>query len=138
MQNTQHAFKIQGDSFHISHIMDSLKEIGANIFVPINPNINWNNQSNWPTTKQHFRHAFKHVHLSASSSLIGLEQEFFHQNLIGAGAVILTFDLWASKVSQTLDDDSGFRSFTVTTIQGKFNKCISLRLDSTMGPSVSL
>jgi len=95
MQNTQNSFQLYGDCLDITSTIDQLKNIGASMFSAISPNINWNNQMHWIQTKQLSRPSFNHVHLSASSSNIGLQKEYFTKPLIG-GAAILTFGLWSS------------------------------------------
>ena len=47
MQNTQFSFQIYGDGLELHDIIQNLQQIDAHIFVPINPNINWNYQSDW-------------------------------------------------------------------------------------------
>jgi hypothetical protein len=49
---------------------------------------------------------------------------YINKHLVG-GSAILTFGLWASKVSISPTDDSGHGVFSITTIQGKGNKHIS-------------
>jgi hypothetical protein len=49
----------------------------------------------------------------------------YKKSLVG-GAAILTFGRWASKVSHSLADPSGYGTYTITTIQGRNNKFISL------------
>jgi hypothetical protein len=56
---------------------------------------------------------------------MGLERDFLKKKLVG-GAAILTFGLWSPKVSNSFNDESGNGTFAVTTIQGKYNQCISL------------
>lgn len=123
MQNTQYDFKIYGDGLEISNIISNLKNIGASMFVPISPNINWKNRTNWTKTKNIFRSHFQQVHISTTSSNIGNDPLYFNKNLIG-GSAILTFGLWSSKVSISPSDESGHGIFSVTTIQGKGQKCI--------------
>jgi hypothetical protein len=125
MQNTQHDFRLHSDGIEIKTIIDHLYSLGATMFVPISPNINWKNGNNWSKTRQLFRPRFKQIHLSAVSSDIGLEPLYLHRHLIG-GSAILTFGLWASKVAYSSQDPSGHGSYTITTIQGKNNKFVSL------------
>lgn len=66
----------------------------------------------------------RQIHLSASSSSIGKDTQYFHKSLVG-GTAILTFGLWSSKVIQSFQDPSGHGTFTVTTIQGKHNEKVS-------------
>jgi hypothetical protein len=94
------------------------------MFAPINPNINWRNQNNWILTKHLFRPRFTQIHLLAVSSDMGLAPHFVKKNLVGGSAVI-TCGLWASEVSSASHDESGFGTFSITTIQGKYNKKIS-------------
>jgi hypothetical protein len=108
----------------MSSMIQNLKLIDVSMFIPISPNINWQNNSNWSRTHQIFRPHFNQVHLSAVSSAVGLDPLYLNKYLIG-GSAILTFGLWASKVSQTIQDESGYGSFTVTTMSGKNKKCIS-------------
>jgi hypothetical protein len=92
MQNTQHDFKICGDGIEMISIQNHLSSIGISVFAPISPNVNWKNSTNWPRTRQIFRPTFQHVHLSATSSNIGLDPLYLHKHLIG-GAAILSFGL---------------------------------------------
>lgn len=108
----------------MSNIISHLVSIGVSMFIPISPNINWKNISSWSRTKQLFRTHFKQVHLSAISSDMGLHPLYFHKNLIG-GSAILTFGLWASKISTSFADDSGQGIFSVSTLQGKGKKYTS-------------
>jgi hypothetical protein len=126
-QNTQHSFKLYGDDILLCSSIDNLLELGASMCDPISPNINWHNPLNWLRTRHLFQQNFKQVHLSAVSSDIGLEKQYIDKSLIG-GSAILTFGLWASKVSSSTHDLSGNRSYSMTTIQGKLNKKITLYL----------
>jgi hypothetical protein len=56
---------------------------------------------------------------------VGKELHYANKHIVG-GAAILTFGLLASKVINAFPDPCGFGSFTVTTIQGKGNKHISI------------
>jgi hypothetical protein len=89
MQNTQHDFRLYGDGIKISTISNQLQPLGINMFVPISPNVNWLNPSNWTQTRQLFRLNFHQVSVSTVSSNIGLDPLYLHKNLIG-GAAILT------------------------------------------------
>jgi len=124
MQNPQHDFRLYGDGIEITSISNQLHSLGVNLFVLISPNVNWLNPSSWARTHQLFRPNFLQVNMSAVSSNIGLDLLYLHTNLIG-GAAILTFGLWSSKVSNTFHDESGFGSYTVTTIKGKDKKYVS-------------
>jgi hypothetical protein len=55
---------------------------------------------------------------------MGLEPQFANKNLVG-GSAIITGGLWASKVSSASQDTSGFGTFSITTMQGKYNRGIS-------------
>jgi hypothetical protein len=94
------------------------------MFVPISPNVNWKNHSNWSCTRQLFCQHFHQVHISAISSDIGLQPLYLNKHLV-AGTAILSFGLWASKVIPGPQDDSGYGTFSVTTIQGKGGKHVS-------------
>jgi hypothetical protein len=124
MQNTQHDFRLYGDGIKITSISNQLKTLGVNMFIPISPNVNWQNPSNWARTRQCFRSNFLQVSVSAVSSNMGLDPLYLHKSLVG-GAAILTFGLWSAKVSNTFHDESRFGSYTVTTIQGKGKKYVS-------------
>jgi hypothetical protein len=105
----------------MSNFITNIQSLGAQMVVPISPNINWFNKSNWSKTKQIFRALSQDIHLSAVSSDIGLQNDYFHTSLIGGTAIIM-MDLWSSKVSHCFEDPSGHGSYCVTTIQGKNNK----------------
>jgi len=124
VQNTQHDFKLFDDGISLPIIIENLLNIGANMFVPISPKINWKNPSNFLQTKQIFRPHFPHLHISAVSSDIGNDPLYRKSSLIG-GSAILIFGLWSSKISTSPQDESGLGTFTITTIQGKKNKNIS-------------
>jgi hypothetical protein len=94
------------------------------MFALIRPNVNWHNQNNWVSSKQLFRPCFQQVHVSVVSSDIGLEPQFAQRNLIGRSA-ILTFGLWAFKVSAALPNESEYGTFSMTMIQGKHHKKIT-------------
>jgi len=123
-QNTQHDFKLHEDGLDMHNIITNLKLLGASMFVAISPHVNWKNTSNWVRTKQVFHPHFTQVHLSATSSKIGNDPLYMNKHLVG-GSAILTFGLWASKISISPIDDSGHGAFSITTIQGKGNKHIS-------------
>lgn len=88
------------------------------MFVPICLNLIWKNHSNWTHTRQLFHPHFNQVHLSAESSDIGLHPLYLNKHLIG-GTAILSFGLWASKIIPSIQDNSGYGTFSITTIQGK-------------------
>jgi len=123
-QNTRHSFQLRGDGIDMSNFIANIQSLGAQMVVPISPNINWFNKNNWSKTKQVFRALSQHIHLSAVSSHIGLQNDYFHTSLIGSTAII-TMDLWSSKVSHRFEDPSGHGFYCVTTIQGKNKKQIS-------------
>jgi hypothetical protein len=124
MQNTQHNFKLYGDGLEMHNLQNHLITLGISLFAPISPNVNWQNHSNWSRARHIFRQAFKQVHLSASSSDVGKDPFYLNKHLIG-GSAILTFGLWASKVSSLSNDTSGHGSFSITMIQGNDNKFVS-------------
>jgi len=103
-------------SFHVctptppNYIIDNLVHHDVQMFAPISPNINWNNLSNWTKTKTIFRQWSSQIHLSTTSNVIGRDPEFFSKNQIG-GAAIITSGLWASKVIEFFQDESGFMGF---------------------------
>ena len=101
IQNTQHSFNLYGDGIEIESSIDNLHELGAFMFAPIRPNVNWHNQNNWVSSKQLFHPCFQQVHVLAVSSDIGLEPQFAQRNLIG-GLAISTFGLCVFKVSAAL------------------------------------
>jgi hypothetical protein len=121
MQNTRFAFSIYGECIDIYNIIANLTQLDAHLFAPISPNTNCGNHSR---TCSLFRKNFSQVHLSATSSDIGLHKEYINKSIVG-GAAILSFSLWASKVSQSWSDPSGMGTFTKTTISGKQNRKIS-------------
>jgi len=114
MQNTQHSFNIF-DDMELPVIIDNLKSIGASMFIPISPNVNWKMVTNWAHTRHLFRPHFQPVHLLAVSSDIGDDPHYFNKHLVGSAA-ILSCGLWVSKVSQLIQDQSGYGTFAVTTL----------------------
>jgi len=123
MQNTQFAFSIYSDLINISNILSNVKQLDTHIFAPISPIINWHNNGHHSCTQALFRKAFPQVHLSATSSNVGLHKELIDKSLVGV-TVVLSLGIWASKVSNSWSDPSGMGSFTVTTISGKHEKKI--------------
>ncbi len=73
MQNTQFSFQMYGDGLSMQDILVNLQQLDANIFIPVSPNINWNNQS------------------------IGKDPIYFQKNQVG-GSAIITSDIWTSKI----------------------------------------
>lgn len=63
MINTQHMFHLYGDNIDMHTAIANLKTLSAQMFVPISPNINWCNCSNWIQTKQIFQEISPHNHL---------------------------------------------------------------------------
>lgn len=121
VQNTQHSFQLQGDGIDMSKFIANIPSLGAQMIVPISPNVNWFNKSNWNKTKYNFRSLSQHIHLSAIPSDIGKHSDYLNTPLIGSSASI-TLGLWSSKVSNCLEDLSGYGAYCVTTIQGKNDK----------------
>ncbi len=121
MQNTQHSFKLDCDNLDISNIASNLKNIGAFVFAPISPNVNWHNISNFRKTKSAFREISPDIHISSVSSDMGKEREYSSSQLVG-GTAIITFGLWFSKVCHSEADNSGLGTFSITTLQGKREK----------------
>jgi len=133
-QNTQHSFRIWGETFSTQTIISNLHLYEVDMFAAISPNINWRNHSNWVRTKQVFRPRSPRIHLLATSSEIGDDPSYLSQ------AIILTFGLWASKVSKVHYDPSGMGIFTSTTLLGKNHKkvtcilaCISVQKSGHVG-----
>jgi len=124
MQNTQFSFQLYSDGIETSTLIDQLIFHDVQMYTPISPNINWNNISNWVKTKNIFRCWSHQIHLSSTSNKIGQDTDYFSKGKVGSAAIITT-GLWASKVTDYFQDDSGMGSFTITTIQGANNKKIS-------------
>jgi hypothetical protein len=124
MQNTQFSFQLYNDGLDMSQIIKHLKLLSINMFIPISPNVNRTNPTNWLCTKQIFSKLNHQIHLSACSSAIGYDPEYVHKSLV-SGVATLTIGLWASKVCNFFPDPSGHGTYTVTTIQGKNNKKVS-------------
>jgi len=70
-QNTQFAFQLYNGDIEIQQIIRNLVNLEVGIFVPISPNVNWENNSNWVRIKQLFTGVSRPVHLTAMSSTIG-------------------------------------------------------------------
>jgi len=123
-QNTQHSFQIHGEAIELPNLISNLQSLGIGMFIPISPNINWMESTKWPRTHQIIKPHFHQVHLSATSSNIGNDPNFFNRHLV-RGAGISTLSQWAYKVSGSSMDTSGNGTYTITTTQGKGNKFIS-------------
>jgi hypothetical protein len=80
------------------------------MFIPISPNINWQFLNNWGHTCQLFRQIYSHIQLSAISSNMGLQHHYLQNSLVD-GLAIFTMGLWASKVTTSDEDDSGYGIF---------------------------
>jgi len=122
MQNTQHSFKISGETLPTQQIISNLQLHGINIFAAISPDVNWCNYSNWNRTKLLYKRHSPHIHLSAVSSDIGYDHHYLHSPHLIGGSTILTFGIWASKVILVSHDPSGYGIYTATTLLGKNNK----------------
>jgi hypothetical protein len=86
-----------------------------------------------------FRPRSPQIHLSATSSEIGDDPSYLSQASLTGEAAILTFGLWASKVSDVHYDPSGMGIFTSTTLLGKNHKkvtCISAYISIQKGGHV--
>lgn len=121
---TQFAFQLCDDGFNLAHISEHLTNLGVQLFAPISRNINWENPSNWICTKCIFRKLSRHLHLSATSNQIGNNPEYTHKSMVGSSA-LLTFGLWASKISHLNQDPSSYGTYAITMVQGKNNKKVS-------------
>jgi hypothetical protein len=124
LQNTQFAFQLYHGDIEIQQIIRNLVNLEIGMFVPISPNVNWENTSNWLQTKQLFTGISHQIHLTATSSAIGKNPHYLHKSLVD-GSAILTFGLWSSKVINSFSNPSGDGTYTVTTIQGKHNRKVS-------------
>jgi len=76
-------------------------------------------------TKQIFKKLSSQIHLLADSSLIGRDPEYFDKGLVG-GSAIISSNIWATKVSESARDASGYGTYSVTTFKGKHNKKLSI------------
>jgi hypothetical protein len=126
MQNTQYSLQLTQEDASALHTITNLKSIGASIFTAISPIVNWCNASNHINFKRKSNKAFQQIHISATSSNIGHDPNYFGQKNLTGGVAILTFDHWATKISQTRSDPRGHGTFTVTTIRGRNGKHLSL------------
>jgi hypothetical protein len=117
MQNPKFYFKLYDDAVDITNILINLKELQVQMFIPISPNVNWLNHSNWLCTKNLFCLLSSHIHISANSSDMGSNKEYFNKQLVG-GTAIITSCIRATQVSSYRGDDNCFGSFSVTILQG--------------------
>jgi hypothetical protein len=114
------------DNPNIPRTLLNLKQLEASVFVAISPNVNWCNTSNHIAMKHYFRKAYKQVHISATSSDLGKDPQYFQRPTLIGGAAIFTLDHWASKVASTSIDPRGHGTYSVTTIQGKNGSKLSI------------
>jgi hypothetical protein len=126
MQNPQHSFRLHNNNIELLQMIENVKTLDAGLLAVISPNANWCNTSNWATAKNIFRKSYQQVHLSAISSNIGKDREYLHNPILVGGSAIFAFDKWASKVSNTMQDTSGYGTYTITSIQGKNGKIVSI------------
>jgi hypothetical protein len=124
VQNTQRSFQLYGNGIEMSTMLTNISKLGAQMFVPISPNINWVNPTNGIRTKQLFCQFHPQLHLSSVSSDIGLDKEYINKSMVG-GAAIITSRNSSTKVSEKSKENSRYGIFTSTTIQGKQNKKIT-------------
>ncbi len=113
--NTQHSLQIYRDNLKMLPLISSIIYTGAQMFMPISPNVNWTNPSNVIQTKHIFRELHTRTHLSTISSSIELDREYINSSLVG-GAAIITSGIWATQITETVHDKSGYGIFTSTTI----------------------
>lgn len=126
MQNTQYSMQLSQEDEATIQTISNLKALGASIFTAISPNINWCNSSNTVNFKKKFQRTYQQVHLSAASSDMGKDPNYFQQRHLTGGVAILTFDHWASKITETITDSRGHGTYTITTIRGRNGKYLSL------------
>jgi hypothetical protein len=126
MQNPQYSLQLTNENIDTIQLTQRLKELSTSVFTAISPNINWHNPSHWSQFKRPFKRSFKQIHISATSNDVGkLPNYIATPNLIG-GAAILTFDHWASTVSKTHTDPQGHGTYTITTLQGRNGRSLSI------------
>lgn len=121
MQNAQFSFQLFDDGIDIHNIFNNLQQLGILMFIPISFNVNWSNSRNWIRAKHFFQSPFSQVHLSATSSDMGMDKHYFNKSIVG-GSAIFTMGLWATKVTMAVSDTSGYGTYSITTIQEKHNK----------------
>jgi hypothetical protein len=126
MQNTYNALQLTNDPSEYIQIINNLQQLEASIFMAISPNINWCNPSHKAQFKHPFLRAYRQVHISSTSSAVGYDKNYFQRPTLPGGAAILTFNHWASKVTDVSNDIRGHGTFTVTTIEGKNKKKLSI------------
>ncbi len=78
------------------------------------------------TFKKSFRTAYKQVHFSATSCKIGFQNEYHNRYNLTGGMAIVTTDQWVSKVCYTQQDPRGHGTYTITTLQGRNSRKISI------------
>ncbi len=103
-----------------------MKSLQASILAAISPNVNFCNPSHKVTFKCPFSKQFQQAHLSATSFDIGLLPHYKNRYNLTGGVAIITTDQWASKVHSTQQDNRSHGSFTITTLQGRNGKLLSI------------
>jgi hypothetical protein len=126
MQNPQFSLQLTNENYNTLKLTKNLKELSTAVFVAISPNVNWHNPSHRAKFKYPFNHAFKQVHLSSTSSEVGLLPNYISSQNLTGGVAILTFDHWASKVHKMYSDPRGHGTYTITTLQGKNGRFLSI------------
>jgi hypothetical protein len=125
-QNTQYALQLTNYSADKLQAVEHLHNLQASIFMNISPNVNWMNPSNWVAYKRPFQRTFQQIHISATSSDIGLTHPYKDQPVLIGGVAIVTTNHWASKVSHTSKDHRGHGTFSTTTYAGKNGKKLTV------------
>lgn len=88
MQNPQFSLQLTNENYNTLKLTNNLKELSTAVFVAISPNVNWHNPSHRAKFKYPFNRAFKQVHLSSTSSEVGLLPNYISsQNLTGGVAI---------------------------------------------------
>jgi hypothetical protein len=125
-QNTQYALQLTQNRIEVTQVIENLQIAEASIFVAISPNVNWANPSHWSKFKSPFKTSYKQGYMHAASSDIGASPSHRNIELLIGGNAILSFDLWASKVSETRTDPRGHGSYIVNTYLGKNGRKLSI------------
>ena len=125
-QNVHHSLQPSLSDPNSLQLVENLQALRCGIFCASETNLNWAHQSNKRNIRQIMERGFIQVHMSTTSSAIGKQKEHLNAKYLPGGAAIFTFDQWASKVTNSGEDERKLGRWAYTTISGKNNHHITI------------
>jgi hypothetical protein len=125
-QNPQHSLQASYENEAFIQTLVNLQDLQTSIYSAISPNINFCNPSHTTSFKNQFRRVFKQAHVSAASCEIGLQPTYKNRYNLTGGVAVVTTSHWTSKICGTQHDTHGYGTYTITSLQGRNGKKLSI------------